>query len=272
MSATFQNTRNKRPLLSIIMLGVLLVSVGIAWMVTREPQAARARTEDILDEIRSRKLSRWWGKKPVELWYIARDKDSKPIGWQRITRSFAAGGYAGTRQAHIRDLRISEKWTLNNDATAGVYIGQALTSREILQTRITLKNDEITVHSGLWNEPVKSSVPSNYIPEGLATLVFFLAASGHEDASCRMIFDADAVIPGRINFHSVKLLPEGSRRIRHVLTRGRYEMIYKFDSKGFIERIEYLNEGITYTRTSRNEISKHFEDMPGIDQFKDESF
>ena len=63
---------SRQSLLSLVMLGVLLASVGAAWMIISSHRAhwrhAATRGAELMAEIRQKGLAEYWGSKPVEDW------------------------------------------------------------------------------------------------------------------------------------------------------------------------------------------------------------
>ena len=196
-------------------------------------------------------------------WYLIRDKAGRPVGWEHETRMPVRGGYAGTRKVNLpaQNRIIEEGWWISADATSGKYGGTASTPQGRFETRTDLTDGRVMTQSGPPMKAAATIAPSNYIPEGLHALVFFLAASGAEKAVCRMVFDLEAIRGGRVNFQPVTLQPLGLNRVEVVYSGSRAGHVYHFDEQGLVERIENPYDGTTRTRTTRAEIAKYF---PGI--------
>ncbi len=251
--------RTRQNLLVVIMLGVLLASVGVAWLLTWSDDPAKQRGEAILASIRERQLPNWWGTDPIDLWYLIRDEGGRPVGWQHVTRRTVAGGYAGTRQIRLLDRQwiIDEKWEISADATGGGYEGTSITPRGRSETYTELTGGQVRI-TAPQTAAAASAAPPNYIPEGLNTLVFFLAAAGGEKTICQMVFDSDAVRGGRVNFKSVTLKPAGPNRLQVVYPGSGAGRTYHFDDRGLVERIHNPDDGTTYTRMPRADVAKFF--------------
>jgi hypothetical protein len=251
----------RQSLLSIVMLGVLLASVGAAWLIVRGSKGARERGAQILRQIRSQKLTALWGQGASEDWYLGKSRDGQPVGWCRATRQFTGDGYAGTVHWMQPGLALKDTWRLNQDATSGTYLGQAIGSRKSMTTRIVLQEGQVLVQSTLAkNMVVRAAAPSNYVPEGLEFLVGFLASAERQAVACQMVFNEEPIRGGRLNFHLVMLESIGSGRVRWQSPDTGAQMVYQFDKRGILESIESPAEGITYQRVSRQDVEGHFPD------------
>jgi hypothetical protein len=253
--------RSRQALLSLVMLGVLLASVGAAMLVVRGSQGPRQRGDELLRHIRSRTLEALWQDKETDIWLLAVDETGAAVGWEHITRTMADGQYAGTNRSQTPGIVSQETWRLNADATKGGYDSTARLGRASLdRTTIVFQDGMVTVQKGAQDRPVTSKAPSNYIPEGLDLLVFHLAASRGEKAVCQMVFNIAAIGRGEVNFTQVQLIPEGKNRLRLVPGMSPAGMVYEFDAQGSIQRIKYLGKGLEYRRVPHEEVLKHFRD------------
>jgi len=240
------------------MLVVLVASVGVAWVLTEDRGAQRNRGEEILRQIRGRNLMKsLWGAKRVDSWYLVTNQANEAVGYQRLTRTFGGGVYRGALDDYRRGrVMAQEEWSLNADATVGQYSAKERRPTGLLVTRIIFREGQVTVISSDQRAPATSRAPLNYIPEGLNRMVFFLAARGEQKAACRMIFNHSAVMGGRVNFETVQLRPAGRDRVRVRSVAG--DMIYQFDSRGILERLEDVEGKRVFVRVSAGEVVKHF--------------
>lgn len=263
MNTSFGNLRRDRQtILSVIMLGVLFVSVGVAWLVAYHGRGPTNRGSGIIQHIREKGLDAFWDRQTVEAWYLGRDEQGKPIAWQRATRRFTDGQYVGTRIIGAAEGVLSrESWRINNTATEGLYEG--LSVGRVPVTQIALADGKATVRTGLRARTATSQTPPNYVPEGLSWLVFSLAAKAKQDVSCRMIFDNAALVSGElVNFTAVNLIPAKGNRLRMRVAGGQFDIVYRFDDLPMPEQITHPT-GIVYQRVSREELLKHFR-LPGL--------
>jgi hypothetical protein len=259
MSDSSKNSFQRRQsLLSVVMLGVLLCSVGVGWLVIRGARVSQKRGEEILRRIREQTLRSLWDSQRVELWYLGTDGGGRKVGWRRVTRNLADGAYIGTLYHARENFRAQSRWTLNAEATEGSYIANESTPGKRLITRITFKEGTVTLRSNILRTSVRTVAPANYIPEGLSELVYFLAADGNTDAVCQMVFDGDPVQGGRVNFRTITLRPEGEGGLRWTASGGVGQTIYQFDNSGAIESIEHPDERVVYRRVPRSEVEVHF--------------
>lgn len=236
------------------MLGVLLAAVGAAQLLIRGRGRPQQRCAEILRQIRSQGLQALWGPGAIDHWYLGRNETGRPISWRHVTRTPLGTGYTGTCQIGLHDgTVVQERWHLNADATAGEYES----AERFLDTYIRFEDGTVIVHSN--QRPARGSAPPNYIPEGLNSLVFFLAARGGQEVLCKMIFNSVAITEGReVYFSSMRLLPKDSNRllVRHPLAPR--DMVYQFDKLGFITRIEDPTAKIIYNRVPPAEVVRHF--------------
>jgi hypothetical protein len=176
-------------LLSVVMLGVLLLSVVVAWSLVARSSGSPELGREIMEGIRRDGLELLWRKQPAVQWYLTRlhrGDRTKDVGWRvtGIVRQEEVGGFRGLDVQHPAPGRSGighvETWTLNAKATEGSYEAYKLTIGEktrrfSFSARITLKDGTV-----LLQQPggVVSSadVPPHYAPEGTLPLACFLAA------------------------------------------------------------------------------------------------
>ena len=254
MSAAFPNLRSdRRGLAGLIMFGVLLLSVAAAWLLIRGRTAAAERGREILQGIRNRKLSAFWGTDPVELWYLSVTADNQPVGWHQMARSYKDGRYFGRTIRRSGKLIVQEEWTLNEDATAGEYAAR----EGPIVTFIRLEGGNVRVSSNLDREAASDLAPANYIPEGLSPLVFYLAAEAGQAADCQELLKERPIMDGRVNFTPVAMEPAGERRLRVGISR-KTEILFAFAPGGRVEQMEHLQAGITDRLVSPDEVTRQF--------------
>jgi len=165
--------QSKRSLVALAMGLALLVSVGAAWLLIQGPRRRVAAAKDFLAELRTDGLAKHWPERVRTQWWLRYDADNKPLGWQVDVRGRGDdGGYLATNLMITGGRYQWVEWSLNANATAGVYEAR---SRMLNQrpgapdTLISLREGVVKVHPS--GPPIRhlaeSAAPANYLPEGL---------------------------------------------------------------------------------------------------------
>jgi len=260
--AWFENMSQsaRRSALAVIMLVILLLGTGIAWMIVAARSAVREG----------------------ETWYLIA-RNGKPLGWRVIQRESAAGGgetgydisYLGDGSAVI----IFGRWRLNADATRGRYVseragiqGARMTPPNI--TRISYDHPMVRITREfpggiLIGEPQK--IDESYIPEGkLLPVIVEVAGTGRafdgeivDDRQGRLVLIAvepEDCVSREVEGSSVQLAaaivrwPAGDSKtlsVRYLVADdGGIVLIEHIDAEGKVVR--------TTTRASLDAIRKHF--------------
>jgi hypothetical protein len=273
MSSWEETVRRHRPsLLAGVMGLVLLASVGAAaWLAELRAGAVR-RGQDIIQHIRGRKLSAFWGTEDQTLWYLIRGEGSRPVGWRMARRMPTADGYIGTSVERDGVGFYQSAWKLDNQGRAGQYVGRisALTERQglplpavqqLLSTSITLRGAEVDVRQqGRRRGEATARTPANYVPEGLTELACFLAAAGGREVSFAMILDEQAVAARRVQFARAEATPEDARRVRVVFRSmvGESQETIHFDQAGRVVRMDRPDSGTRIELSSYQAVVEAF--------------
>jgi len=219
----------RRSLPTIVLLGVLLASLGAAYLTVHVRRAPLREAADILEEIRSRGLSRYWGKSEVRFFQTdatARGPGGAIVnGWEMFVRQRGAeGGFQGIRirfdptirhttqpdpripLAVRRSVVLWEHWRLNWNATRGEYeAGYCLMDGSEFVTNKTVRwSDGHLRETSLPEEPTKKrsvevATDDRFLPEGLEPLVRLLVAARGTTAQFQRSAAAE--------FHAVHALP-----------------------------------------------------------------
>jgi len=255
MRSGFGNSRGGRTLLlKVILLGVLLGSVGLGWVLVRRARTLGERGAEVLYQIRRRKLDYFWGSESVNLLFLRFAPDGRPVGWRQTTREQTDEGYLGTQTVFERGKITREIWGLDTSASDGEY--ECTSGGVMLTTTIRLSDGKVSVAQGP-RRPVTAKAPTNYVPEGLSSLVFLLAAKGGQKATCRMIFNERAIDPAGVNFTTVHLVPRGPD-VLEVSYPGGASQVHRFDGRGLLQEMEMPEVKVTERRVSREEVRRHF--------------
>jgi len=181
-------------LLAVIMLGTLLASVGVAWLLVRRARAKTRRGAEVIAQIRQG-LALHWRNHPKVQWYLVRI-DDELIGWRAIARiPRKGGGYEGMNlyyQSIGPGAVIAERWTLNADASEGLYDARVLVGNAAVpnrpDTHIALSDGQVKVLHAKYGRS-RAAAPTNYVPEGTRDLACFLAGRRKATAQFQMVLN-----------------------------------------------------------------------------------
>ncbi len=263
MSTPEEKTPPRQHLLPVILVGVLGLSILIALLIAGADEPAKSRGTEILDQIRTRRLSSWWSDEPVEAWYLIRNVNGNTEGWQLVTRQFEDGVFFGSIEVHRPKTIVYEQWEINDGATEGKYIGQGRIDGQPVKTVTTLSDGRVYVNSTAWPQKVSSAAPPNYVPEGLTSLVIYLAAVGAEPVICRSIIDSAAIIGSRVHFFTSRIEPEGPQSARVTMAGIDSVNLYQFDARGELKRRD-STDGTSFIRVSPEEVLRAFPNIRPI--------
>ena len=240
MTFTPQNVpmpNRQRSLLAAVMFAILLACVGGAWWLVevRTEQPERAG-QDVLDEIRTQKLSHFWPGKSQRLYYAAHDVHGKTVGWAVISHLRTAEGFHGQR---LDSAGTEETWDLDDAATTGTYEGPTGTDGSL--TQIQLKDSAATVQrvkAGLVVQRASAPAPANYIPEGLTHVVVRLVAQSGKDGMFTALLNHEALSGRELTFAIVKMKPTGRLvEVETVTQEGSLREKYVLDDGGKVTSI-----------------------------------
>jgi hypothetical protein len=153
--AIFSNLTPARrvSLLAAVMLAVLLLATGAAWLIVRS--------------------SPGFGPEADEHWYLIRDAAGELQGWM-VTRAGSGGaldrgGYEII--SYDSGRTIASRWELNEDATRGQYVSVdafVMPTGEVRgrQTRILLRDSRATISGGPRRPAATVAVGPEYVAEG----------------------------------------------------------------------------------------------------------
>ena len=188
---TTEDAGQSRPaMVAFIMLGIFLLSVGIAWWISIDREQLVREGDRIVGQIQSSKLESFWHR-GEQSYYLIREKQGT-VGWRaelRIPRQ--GGGFDGLLmqvissgnqpQVHIR------KWQLDTTATNGWFQVAWLEGTE---PRIILNKGYLIEQVS--PNPGKVEVPPNFLPEGTLSLAARLVAQAKGQAFFRSAYINDS--------------------------------------------------------------------------------
>ena len=227
--------------LSAVMFSILLVSIAAAWLLVRAKAGNSARGAEIIHQIRSEGLAKYWPEAGVDLTYLYKDSSGQIQDGFIVTRGRVKGGYAGGKTV---PGEIREVWRISEGADMGEYTGPTR-KKSPSQTRIVLHDglvrvgQLVEVRQGRWApKTVESPAPPNYIPEGLTDLAIRLTAAEAEKATFRTIYNPVAISGDQVRFIATTMTPLGPNSVR-VSGPGDPDTIYHLDTRGTVVRIEH---------------------------------
>lgn len=250
------------------MFVLLLLSVGAAWLLARGRGSPIRAAMNVIEQIRAEGLDAHWQAKTVR-WYVIR-ANGVPAGWRLLLRARRDdGGFEGIEfivSGNAPQRKVNWwHWSLNADATKGVYVARALSRRKFGptfalftdgRTVVTLGNGRIVIQQELESGSFTSAsgAPPTYMPEGLMTLAQALVAKNKSQATFKMTIDAlrpsgtePHFVPVNIRYASPGDVPGASSAVRVELGgTDNVDMLY-LDDRGEVVRI--------VTRTTVEDVS-----------------
>lgn len=280
MSSAPDNKSNKShfAVIAVIMLVVLLLSTGAAWLlVARRGQAAETGSA-IVQTIRERTLGSFWPRPRVQ-WYL-RSEDDQPSGWHLSIIRPSGNFYHGLEISYIltpSGPRVTwERWQLTHDISAGAYragIYRPDTNAQIVDTTIDYKDGQVTVQQGRELTYSQSPAPLNYLPEGTLHLACLLAGKQGSKAYFKLVFNEKPPIGERIDFGTIAAKPVdlGPYRIEAAQTGAsvqawvgkRQDTVLLFDKSDQLIATVLSGQGIREMAATQQQVVKSF---PGADQ------
>ncbi len=168
------------------MLGIFLLSVGVAQWISADREQYVREGIKIVSKIHDSKLESFWHG-PEQSYYLI-SENQQNIGWRadiRIPRQ--GGGFFGLRvqainvgnraQVHIR------KWLLDSAAAEGWY---QVRWREGAEPGVVLNKGYLVEQ--VPRHPGKVEVPPNFLPEGTLPLAARLVAQAKEQAFFKSVY------------------------------------------------------------------------------------
>ncbi len=265
------STRQK--LLAPVMVGILAVSVGAAWLLAHVRQGRVDAAEEVLATLRSRGLRAIWGDRPWRAYFVGRTQEGEPVGWLAMIRKPTDSGYVGTFEMHRAGdgyrMNASSRWELDNGARNGRYFAvQRVTdprtrmSREF-ETSIELSPARLEIIESGPRGAAEASLrpPENYLPEGAMSAVVRLMRDAPDRTGFQQLLDTQAIRYGKAYFATV-LFDAAQGDAVEVVTHSMGEtgtQVYRLDDTGEVRGIEDP-EGVSYQAASLEKVLKLFPD------------
>ena len=258
-----RSNRANRSLLAVVMLAVLAVTVGGAWLMTYRVRRRVSAGARIMREIRRRGLGEFWSDSLVIDWYLTYAGDRPdPVGWRAALRGPTGdGGFAGLSIHTYGNGYAYEQWRLNADATQGFYqAGTAAGRRRQDDTHVRLQDGGVTVWTlGDQRGDGTATAPPEYLPEGCVRLAVRRTARLGREAQFAIVYNEMINRQGRVRLGRVRLDPEaGDDEGAADRVREDAEHVYRLNADG---RIEAIIAGDTRSRlVDREQVLAHFPD------------
>ncbi|MCP4379547.1 MAG: hypothetical protein GY794_25665 [bacterium] len=262
--------RAKLNLLAIVMIGLLVVSVALAWLTTKPRKAFSPDGVGIISQLTNNTIEEYWSNADHKTWFVGQQPDGTPVIWlMRSRRKIPGGEFSGT----IKTASYASSWKLNSDLSEGSYLGREFdkNNNKYAETQIKMTNDTVTVVRTHFMSGTKRSAtsrrPANYIPEGALPLVMRLVASRGREMTFKMILDRNSIVGGNVNFLDVEIAPLENNIIEVKTHRRRSHSvsIYQLDSdNNFINKIKELDTDLTYIPYEEKFVRKLF-DLPAAE-------
>ena len=208
MATEAQSTWRKRSLLAVVMLVVLLVSVGVAWVLGELADRRVKSAVATLAAVRRDGLAKHWPERLRLDWDLSYAGDeADPSGWRAAIRGRGDQGEFAGMVVHVSGQEYQlETWVLNADATSGYYDALRGVGWPLPDTSIKLDDGVVTVapHGGK-RFPGRGQAPDNYLPEGTLELAVALVAAWRGNAQFALVFNERSNVGGRVEFGTVRM-------------------------------------------------------------------
>jgi hypothetical protein len=215
---TNQDPGKSRPtMVAVIMLGLFLLSVGIAWWISVDRGQYVREGEIIVAKLHNSTLESFWHG-AGQSYYLIREKQ-QVIGWRADFRIPARGG--GFEGFLIQVIRVGNRaqvhvrrWRLDSAAAEGWF---QIAWLEGAAPRVDL--DKGYLVEDIPGHPDKVEVPSNFLPEGTLPLAARLVAQGKTQAFFKSVYvnesgPRDAELPQIANVGLTNLIYKGQETIQ----------------------------------------------------------
>lgn len=210
--------QSRRTVLTAVLFGVLILSVGVALLLTHYRPTATGEGTLVVRDMWTRTLPAFWPAATWERVFLAHDDAGRPQERLTVVRRATADGFQGKRIHEILTprrgrtwSRVVEAWSVRSDLSAGLYT--ATYNNGELVVEIVLREGEVVFRADNTEFP-PAAPPGNYLPEGLEWLAVRLVAAGGKKATFAMITNEYSRAAGGIRFDYVTMTPVNSREVR----------------------------------------------------------
>jgi hypothetical protein len=256
----------KLGMVAVVMIAILAVSIGLAWLQTKPPAALPQSGGGIISKLGEDTLDEYWASAHDTHWFIGLKPKSRPVGWQMLSRDRGSDNmFSGSRvDQSVRALPQESRWQLKTDLSEGLYIAYSpIAGGQTIETRIMLSKNEVSVIRSNGKQKLTASAPrpDNYVPEGAFHLILKLVAESGGATTVKMIHDEIAIAGGSVHFITVLLTPLGDNlvEVTYPDIRSGYSIIYHLDPEDCtVYRYEYPASETIYSSCSKERVAKTF--------------
>ena len=241
----------------LVLFAIFVLCIGAAWWLGSYRGRALARGEEIIDEMRQTGLHAAWPDQAWAGWFLI-SRGGRNVGWQvRFRQPRPGGGFAGGEMrvelSATGPMRLTSRWLLNDQASAGTYLsdvsilsrsGTVLLRRAMYSARIHLEQSLLDVQQHIHGGKYVSQAdePAGYIPEGTMDVVLGLVARYKTTAKFRMILDSQPpegewtqfVVVELAYRDDIKPLSPGGSVVQ--VTIAKQKQLYFLDKTGLVEK------------------------------------
>ncbi|MBN1942478.1 MAG: hypothetical protein JW849_04200 [Phycisphaerae bacterium] len=184
---------------SLVLLAILGVCSAVAWVLAWHKGAPARDAREILSAIRRQGIKHYWPQNArQQRWFFIR-REGNVVGWEMHHRQAGAdgaiGGFVRRENAPHKQVRLSSRWRLSNDAEQGEYHSQQVVLQppqvKVTEAAIELRDRNLQVNQNIDGAGFSSTtaIPENYLPEGLMTLAMREVAQRQGRAQFKMVLD-----------------------------------------------------------------------------------
>jgi len=241
----------------LVLFVIFALCVGAAWWLGSYRGRALARGEKIIAKMRQTGLPAAWPGPARARWFLI-SRGGRNVGWQvRFRQPRPKGGFAGGEMrvelSATGPIRLTSRWLLNDQASAGTYLsdvsvlsrsGTVLLRRAMYSARIHLEQSLLDVQQHIHGGKYVSQAdePAGYIPEGTMDVVLGLVARYKTTAKFRMILDSQPpegdwtrfVVVELAYRDNIKPLSPGGSVVQ--VTIAKQKQLYFLDKTGLVEK------------------------------------
>lgn len=255
------DNRSRPALLSLIMLAVLMLSIGAAWLVAFPRQTAYRHGIDVLHSFDARTLNDYWSRNAESL-FIAHDVAGRPIGWKGTLRNHTGNFFLGRAMTRLSALSADESWAISDDLKTADYAASSPHYSVHWQDEIISVKAAMVLPNGI--RKVVALPPErleNYLPPCLLELAVARVAKTQQVATFAIV-DSSLFAHNQpvIRTLNLTIKPTGPHIVQTTIqSDAAITAIYILGDDGTVSEIQ--EDRITYKRATREDVEKYFPDV-----------
>ena len=210
---------------AVAMAVLLAASVAGAWWLTWAMNDEARNGAAIVRTLRQEGLGEYWEGPERQIWQIT---GADGPGWKvSLRRRMESGGFEGISAVFVASSRTIdwEHWTLNADATEGVYVAGFVErplprqpeNPVVPTTRIEMAGGRLVVRQFLNNNAKAvtstAATPEHYAPEGTLRLLRRMVAMNEADADFAVVFNDAPPAGEEPDFKTLRYRYSGQRQV-----------------------------------------------------------